>query len=186
MVGFGSLWLPILASAMIVFLASSVIHMVLKWHKHDFTGLPNEAGVLEAMRKAGVKPTEYYFPYASDMKQLQDPEMKKKFETGPVGFMTVLPNGLPNMARSLGLWLIYTVVISFLVAYVTRVAVMPGADYLRVFRVAGTVAFLAYAGCEPVATIWKGRSLGGTFRAIVDGLIYGLLTGGVFGWLWPS
>lgn len=185
MVGFGSLWLPILASAVIVFLASSVIHMGLKWHKHDYTGLPDEAGVMDALRKAGVAQTEYYFPYVSDMKEMQNPEVKKRFDTGPVGFMTVLPNGLPKMGKALGLWFVYTVIVSFLVAYVARVAVSPGSDYLHVFRVAGTIAFLAYAGSEPVATIWKGRSVGATFRAIVDGLIYGLLTGGVFGWLWP-
>lgn len=186
MVGFGSLWLPILASAVIVFLASSVIHMALKWHKKDFTALPDEAGVMAALRKAGVTQTEYYFPYAADMKQLQEPEVKKRFEDGPVGMMTILPDGLPNMGKALGLWFVYTVVISFLVAYVARVAVAPGADYLHVFRIAGTIAFLAYAGAEPVATIWRGRSTGATFRAVVDGLIYGLLTGGVFGWLWPS
>ena len=33
--------------------------------------------------------------------------------------------------------------------------------------------------------IWRGETWGVTFKHILDGLIYGLLTAGTFGWLWP-
>ena len=117
---------------------------------------------------------------------MKDPELLKKFEEGPVGFFTILPSGPPAMGKCLLQWFVYSVAISFMVAYVTGRTVAPGTEYLRVFRVAATVAFLAYAGAEPIASIWKGRKWSTTLKNVFDGLIYAWLTGGVFGWLWPS
>jgi hypothetical protein len=34
-------------------------------------------------------------------------------------------------------------------------------------------------------SIWYHRSWGTTLRYTVDGLVYALLTAGIFGWLWP-
>jgi hypothetical protein len=186
MVGFAALWLPILLSAVIVFIASSIIHMVLGYHKGDFRGMPGEAPVLEAMRKAGVGPGDYSFPRAESMAQLREPEMIKKYEQGPVGLMTVHPNGPPAMGMSLTLWFLFGVAVSIMAAYITGRTQAPGADYIQVFRISSTVAFLAYAGSEPVASIWYKRSWSTTLKNMCDGLVYALLTGGVFGWLWPG
>ena len=57
------------------------------------------------------------------------------------------------------------------------------AAYVTVFRLTSTVAFAGFAIWQN--WIWYSRSLGYTIRTTIDGLIYALLTGGAFGWLWP-
>ncbi|MGH8581863.1 MAG: hypothetical protein ACREWG_03560, partial [Gammaproteobacteria bacterium] len=86
MVSIGALWLPILVSAVLVFIASSLFWMVVKHHDSDWKGLPEEASILEAFRRAKVPRGQYRFPYA-DAKQMQSPEMKKKMADGPAGFL---------------------------------------------------------------------------------------------------
>jgi len=185
MVFLTALWLPIVLSAVFVFIASSVIHMALPIHKSDYGKMAKEDDVLSAMREAGVKPGDYMFPYASEMKEMGEPEMVKKLEQGPVGMVTIWPNGPMQMGSSLAIWFAYCIVIGWLVAYITGRTFGPGTDYLQVFRVAGTVAFLAYAGAHAQASIWFKRSWSTTLKHTLDGLVYGLLTAGTFGWLWP-
>ena len=179
-----ALWLPIVLSAVIVFVASSVLHMVLKYHQSDCFQLPNEEQALAALRAAGVKPGYYHFPYTTH-KEMKSPAVMEKFKQGPVGIMTVLPSGPPAMGKYLGAWFGYCLVVGFFTAYLTFHTVPAGQGYPAVFRVAGAAAFMAY-GIGPLAnSIWKGQPWGMTIKEVVDGLIYGLLTGGTFGWLWP-
>jgi hypothetical protein len=117
---------------------------------------------------------------------MNDPAVKAKFEEGPVGVMTVLPPGPPAMGKTLVQWFVYSVVVGVFVAYVTSRALAPGADFAAVLRIAGTVAFLAYAGSEASRSIWWGRSWRTTAKLFGDGLVYGVLTGVAFGWLWPA
>jgi hypothetical protein len=181
-----ALWLPILLSAVIVFIASSIVHMVLPWHRKDFARLPNEEEVLAALRKAGVGRGDYVFPCAESMKTMRSPEMHEKFKAGPVGFMTVRPSGTPAMGKNLSMWFVYCILVGIFAAYLAGRTLTPGTEYRPVFRVAGTAAFLGYAVSQWQESIWKGVAWGTTFRFTVDGLLYGLLTGGVFGWLWPT
>ena len=185
MVSLTELWLPIVLSAVFVFIASSIIHMVLKLHKSDYRQLPGEDKIAGAMREAGVAPGYHTMPYFADMKDMGTPEGMKKLERGPVAFVTVVPNGPPAMGKFLGLWFVFSLAISVFAAYVAGRAVGPGAEYLSVFRFAAATAFLGYAAAEPISSIWKGQPWGMTIRHMVDGLVYALLTGGVFGWLWP-
>ncbi|MFQ5744599.1 MAG: hypothetical protein ACE5HV_13570 [Acidobacteriota bacterium] len=185
MVYLTALWLPVVLSAVIVFIASAIIHMALPFHKNDYAKLPGEDNLLEAMRKEGVGRGDYVFPCAGSHKALQTPEMQEKCKRGPVGFMTVVPSGVPRMGKSLTIWFIYLLVMSFFVAYLTGRTLGAGSEYLAVFRVAGTVAFLGYAGAHASGSIWLGRRWSTTIKSIVDGLVYGLLTAGTFGWLWP-
>jgi len=185
MVYLSELWLPIVLSTVVVFVASSVMHMVLKYHQSDYKKLPNEEGVLEAVRKTGASPGTYFFPHCRDMKELKSPEVMEKFKRGPVGLLTVLPSGPPAMPKALVMWFLYCLAISFVVAYLTGRTVSAGAEYLTVFRVAGTVAFLGYAAAHASNSIWKGELWATTLKHMFDGLVYGLLTAGVFGWLWP-
>ncbi len=180
-----SLWLPILLSAVLVFAASTVIHMVLRYHRNDFSALPDEATLAEAFRKAKVGPGNYVIPRCESMAEMREPAVLEKYEKGPVGFVTLLPTGPPSMGKSLGLWFAFSLAAGVVVAYVASRTLTPGTDYLQVFRVSGTVAFLAYAGAEPIGSIWKGVRWGTTLRHMLDGLIYGLVTAGAFGWLWP-
>lgn len=181
-----SLWLPVLLSAVIVFAASAIIHMVLRYHRNDFVRLPGEANVMEAMRKEEVKPGDYFFPHLDSPKEMSSPEAIQKFEQGPVGVLTVMQSGPPAMGKSLIQWFVYCLAIGVLVAYLTGRTVGPGAEYLRVFRVASVVAFIAYAGAHPFQSIWNKRRWSTTLRHVADGLVYGLLTGGAFAGFWPE
>jgi hypothetical protein len=186
MVPMTALWLPIVVSAVIVFIASSILHMALGYHRRDYSGLPNEARLLAAMRSEGIAPGSYHFPHANSMKEAGTPEMQARFEEGPVGMMTVVPSGLPNMGKHLGLWLGFTLLVGFFTAYLAGRTLAPGTHYLQVFRVVGTAAFLAYGFGEISNSIWKAQPWGNTARSLLDALIYALLTAGVFGWLWPA
>ena len=185
MVSLTALWLPIVLSAVFVFVASSIIHMALRYHRNDVAKVNGEDAVMAALRAAGVTPGDYFFPYACGMKELNTPEVRAKFEQGPVGFLSILPSGAPAMGKTLALWFVFTLVVSFFTAYLTGRTVAPGAEYLAVHRVAGTVAFLAYSMAHASDSIWKGQRWATTLRHMFDGLVYGLLTGGCFGWLWP-
>jgi hypothetical protein len=185
MVSIPELWLPIAVSTVLVFVASNIVWMALPHHKSDATRLPDEAEALAVLGKQGLKPGLYRFPWAGSMAEMKDPAFVEKLNKGPVALLTVIPNGPFNMGRSLGLWTGYLVVIGVCVAYLTGRVLGPGAPYLEVFRVAGTVAFLAYSGAQLPAAIWWGKPLSVAFKEILDGLLYGLVTAGAFGWLWP-
>jgi hypothetical protein len=180
-----SLWVPILLSAVIVFIASSIIHMVLPIHRTDYRKLPDEDGAMDALRKFNVPPGDYLFPCASSPKEMKDPSFREKWSKGPVGMMTVMESGPPAMGKSLALWFVYCAVVGIFAAYVAGRALPPGAHYLKVFRFAGVTAFIGYALALWQNTIWYKRAWTTTLKSTIDGLVYGLLTAGTFGWLWP-
>ena len=179
-------WLPILLAGVLVFLVSSVVHMVLPIHKSDYRRLPNEDGALQALREASVEPGEYCFPFLTSMKDMTSEEMTRKYEQGPVGFMTVLPRGVPNMGKSLLHWFLYTLVVGVFCAYVGSFALAGQVTYMEGFRLTGTVAFIGYGMCNVTNSIWKGAAWSTTFKFAFDGLLYALATAGTFAWLWPS
>ena len=185
MVSVASLWLPILVSAGIVFVVSSVIHMVLTYHKSDMGPLPDEAGVAGALRPLDIPPGDYVIPYAADSREMGSAEYVEKMNKGPVAFLTVLPNEPLGMGKSLALWFGYSVVVGALAGYAAGLALGPGAEYGAVFRIVGTVAFAGYSLAILQNSIWWHRSWSYTIKTMFDGLIYALLTGGAFGWLWP-
>ena len=179
-----ALWLPIVLSAVIVFVASSIMHMLLPYHRSDYQKLPDEDKVLPTLRGAGLKRGLYIFPFATH-KEMKSPAVIEKYNQGPVGMMTIFPSGPPVMPKFLGLWFFYCLLIAFFVAYLTAHTVAPGAYYLRVFRIVGTAAFLAYGLGHISDGIWKGQTWSFTIKEVIDGLVYALLTAGTFGWLWP-
>jgi hypothetical protein len=185
MTGLHALWLPILLSAVFVFLASSVIHMASPWHKGDYPKIPNEDKVLDALRPLAIPPGDYMVPRPSSREEVRSPEFAAKLRQGPVMMLTVLPNGPFSMGRNLGLWFAYCVVVEIFAAYIAGRALSTGAPYLHAFRFAGATAFVGYSLALWQMSIWYRRAWTTTIKATVDGLIYALLTGGVFGWLWP-
>lgn len=180
-----ALWQPILLSAVLVFITSSLVHMVIKYHASDYKPLPNEDAVRAAIRSANPAPGQYILPYCKEMKDLETPEMKQKFTEGPVGVLTLKRPGSYSMGPSLTQWFVFNLVISFFVAYVACHTLAAGTPYLQVFRVVGTVAWLAYAGGHVPSSIWMGQPWSITLKHVFDGLLYGLVTAGTFGWLWP-
>lgn len=179
------LWLPIVVAAVLVFLVSSVLHMVLTYHRRDYKQLPREAETLVGLRRAGLSPGLYFFPYVPSAKEMRTPEMQEKYRQGPVGMLIMRPSVPPAMGKHLALWFGFCLLVGVFVAYLAGRTVATGATYLAVFRVAGTAAFLAYGVGQIVDSIWKGQPWGNTLRAVGDGLIYSLVTAGAFGWLWP-
>ena len=184
MVPLSALWLPIVLAAVIVFVASAIMHMLLKYHQSDCHQLPDEDKVMAGLRAAGLKAGFYMFPYCMP-KEMKSPAMQDRFKQGPVGTMTVIASGPPAMPKNLVQWFGYCVIISFFTAYLTGHTVATGANYLVVFRVAGTAAFMAYGLGLLSNGIWKGQPWSMTIKEVIDGLVYGLLTAGTFGWLWP-
>jgi hypothetical protein len=179
------LWLPIVLASVIVFVASSIIHMLMPWHKGDYPKLDNEDKVLDALRPLNLPPGDYMLPRPGTAAEMKSPEFIEKVNRGPKLVMTVLPNGMQSMAGNFGGWIVYLLVVSGFAAYITGRALPSGANYLQVFRFAGASAFLAYAGALWQLSIWYRRSLRITVVSTLDGLIYALLTAGTFGWLWP-
>lgn len=179
-----TLWLPIVLSAIFVFIASSIMHMFLPYHRGDYRKLPEEEKVLASLRGLGLTKGLYIFPY-STQKEMKSPAMVEKYKQGPVGMMTLLASEPPAMPKFLAQWFGYCLLIGIFVAYLTAHTVAPGAPYLAVFRVAGTVAFMAYGLGHLSNGIWRGQTWSMTIKEVIDGLVYGLLTAGTFGWLWP-
>ena len=186
MAGLLALWLPILLSAVIVFVASSIIHMVSPWHKSDYPKMPNEDKVLDALRPLAIPPGDYFIPRPATRQDMRSPEFVEKMKKGPVVVFTIMPNGPVSMGRSLGLWFVYILVVSVFAAYITEHAVLPGKPYLEVFRFVGATAFMGYSLALWQMSIWYHRSWMTTFKSTVDGLVYALLSAGIFGWLWPK
>lgn len=186
MVSLTSLWLPVLLSAVFVFFASFIMHMLLRYHRTDFSRVPAEEEVMASLAKAGVGPGDYMFPHAEGPEAMRDPAFVAKMERGPVAVMTVIPSGRPDMKVQLGQWFVYCVVVSIFAGYIAARAVPPGAPYLEVFRFAGTTAFAAYAIGLWQDSIWMRRKWSTTVKQTFDGLVYALLTAGTFGWLWPA
>jgi len=184
MVPLSALWLPIVLSAVIVFVASSIMHMVLPYHRSDYRKLPDEDRAMTALRSVGLTRGLYVFPFCTP-KEMKTPEAQEKYKQGPVGFMTIYHNGPPAMPKFLGQWFGFCLIVSFFVAYLAGHTVAPGLTYLAVFRVVGTAAFMAYGLGNITNGVWRGWPWSMVIKEVVDGLVYGLLTAGTFGWLWP-
>jgi hypothetical protein len=179
-----TLWLPILVSAVLVFIASAIIHMGPFWHRSEFPAPPDQDRLQDALRPFGLAPGEYMLPRPADMKDCNKPEFVEKLTRGPVAILTIVPNGRMSMGKPLSQWFVYVLFVSAFAAYLAHATLAADAPYLQVFRVAGTVAFVAYAVGLWQNSIWFHRPWTNTIKHTVDGLIYGCLTGGAFGWLW--
>ena len=186
MVSLFSLWLSILLSAVFVFLISVVTHMILPYHRNDYEKIPFEDEVMEALGKVGIPPGNYMMPFYGSSEAIRDPKFIAKMEKGPVAFMTVSKPGKPQMWISLELWFIYNLIVSIFAAYIAGRAVRPGAPFGQVFRFTFVVAFAGYSLALMYNSIWYKIKWSTTFKLMFDGLIYAIITGLTFGWLWPK
>ncbi len=185
MVPLSWLWVPVLLSAVIVFVASSIIHMALPYHRSDYRQVPSEDAVMEALRRFGIAPGDYMIPRAGSPDAMKSPEFKAKYERGPVALMTVFGGGGLGMGKRLGQWFAYLVAVGLVAGYLAGHTLGPGATYRSVFKVVGTTAFAGYVLALWQNSIWYGRAWATTIKSSFDGLVYALLTAGTFGWLWP-
>ena len=186
MVGLTALWTPILVSAVFVFITLAFVHMVPGWHQRDMSAVPAEDKVMETLRGLNVQPGEYRFPFGTTTREMESPVFVAKMKAGPVGILTIRPSGELPFGRMMGLWFVYSLLVAVLTAYVTGHTRGPGAPFLEVFRVSGAVAFCCYTVAHWQNWIWWGKSTRITLTYSVDGLLYALVTGATFGWLWPG
>jgi len=184
MTGLSALWLPILVSAVFVFVASSLIHMASPWHKSDYPKLSNEKQVMDALRPLSIPLGDYMMPRPSSRDEMRSPAFAERFKEGPVVMLTVMPSEM-SMGRNLAMWFVYCAAVGIFAAYITGRALPPGAPYAQVFRFAAATAFSAYTVALWQMSIWYRRAWTTTIKATIDGLIYACLTAGAFGWLWP-
>ena len=186
MITLTQLWLPILLSGIGVFIASSIVHMALKfWHQPDYRGFANEGEVAAAIRKGNASPGMYMLPFCK-MEDMKKPESQEKFRQGPVGFMILRASGMPSLGKGLVLWFIFCLVVAFFAAYVAGSTLAAGTAGLQVFRVITTVAFMGFAfGALPLG-IWWGQPWKAVTKDVIDGLIYALVTAAIFTALWPK
>lgn len=180
-----SLWLPILVASVFVFIAGSLIHMVLPWHKSDYPPMPNEDAVMGALRPFNIPPGDYFIPRPQGREGMKSTDYQDKVQKGPVVVMTVMPNGMMAMGKTFVQWFGYLVVVSLFSAYVAGRALAPAAPFAQVLRFTGVAAFLSYSVALWPMSIWYRRSWSLTIKATVDGLVYALITGATFAWLWP-
>jgi len=186
-----TLWLPILASAVAVWVISAVFWMAIGHHKKDFDKLPDEAAFIAAVKSLNIPPGNYGYPFYGDHKACNTPEAKKAFMEGPVG---LLNNWKPGMAMGKSMvltflvYLVVSVFIAYLAWHVFHNGPVSGARpaFTDIMRIAGTAGVLAYSFSFIPGGIWfqtKGRAL---VMCVIDGVVYGLVTGAIFAWLWPS
>jgi hypothetical protein len=182
MVSLNALWLPTLVSAVGVFLVSNLFHMAIPaWHRGDYGKLDNEKAFLDAL--ASTKSGQYIAPHVNWGKLA--PEEREAMMAKPMAFALVRNPARFSFPKTLGLYLLYLLGISFVIGYVASMVLATGMAFAWVFRVVGTVGILAYAFGTVSDAIWYGKPWSVVAKFIIDGVIYGLVTGAIFGWLWP-
>jgi hypothetical protein len=178
------LWLPILLSAAAVWIISLIVWMALPHHKQDFIGLPDEDGFMDYIRKSGIKPGNYGFPDCRGRAAMKSEKVRKAWEEGPVGHLSVWRTPLTMGDKMVATFIVYLVV-STLIAYLTRVALPGAAPFARVFQVATTAGILAYCFSSIPNAIWWGSYKRTIVANVIDGIMYGAITGAIFAWRWP-
>ncbi|HEY4641969.1 MAG TPA: hypothetical protein VII75_11550 [Thermoanaerobaculia bacterium] len=182
MVTLSMLWLPILLSAVFIFIASNILWMALPfWHRPDYKKHPDEKTIQDAL--ASGKSGQYIVPCIDWNKT--SAEEREAMGTRPMALILLRNPGEMSMGKALACWFLYPVVIAIFVGYLAGHTLQAGVHYLTVFRVVGTAAFLAYGFRSVPDAIWYGKPWVVTIKDMIDGLIYALLMAGTFGWLWP-
>jgi len=185
MTPFMSLLLPIVVSAVAVFVLSLIIHMT-PWHRGDYARLPDEDGVMQALRPFNIPPNDYAVPHPGSGREMQSPEYDARRAAGPVMFLTVLPSGPWNIGKIMGTWFLFTLVVSASIAGVVGTIAPPGGSTHAVFHHVAVITFLTYAmGAVPIS-IWYDRKWSTSFRTAFDSLLYALATGWIFSMMWPK
>lgn len=183
--GMLSLWLPVVATAVFIFVASSLIHMVFKWHNSDYGKLGNEDQVRDAIRAGSPTPGQYITPHCVDMKEMGSEAMTKKYLDGPIAFITIKKNGPPTIGTALILWFLFSLLVACIAACVACQAFGIKADPRQAGHLVGVLSFMTYAGGSVCLGIWMAKPWGSVAKDVLDALIYGVISGLTFMWLWP-
>ena len=184
MVSLLDLWLPILVSAVIVQIASSVIHMALPfWHTADYGRTGNDGPMVEAMRS--LRSGLYLIPGMPHEKPSK--EWEAEWSKGPSAIVYLRNPAAMSIGKNMGIYFLYCIVSAIFVAYIAGQTLPRGTEYLRVMQLAGAAGTIFWAFGNNISdAIWYGKPWRVAIKYMVDGVIYGSLMGGTFGWLWPS
>ena len=177
-----SLWLPILLSSIGLFIASFIAWTLLPHHKGDFSQIPDEDAFLETLRAMNITQGQYMFPYCGTPEIRNSEEFKQKEQQGPNGLINVFP-GACNMGMNMLCTYIFFLCVSFCLAYLATLGLQPGDDFMKVFRFVGTAGILAFCAGGIQGAIWFQRKIA---MDLLDGIVYGLITGAIFAALWPG
>ena len=182
MVPLTDLWLPILVSAIFIQIASSIIHMALPfWHRADYGKADDDRPFVDAMRS--LRSGMYLIPR---MPEKPTPEQTAEWSKGPSAIMYIRNPAAFSFGKTLVVWFLYCLVSGVFAAYIAGQTLAPGTDYLRVFQIAGATGTIFWSfGANFSDAIWYGKPWGSAIKYAIDGLFYGCLMGGTFGWLWP-
>jgi len=183
MVSLLDLWLPILLAALVVQVASTMIHMALPfWHTADYRHVDDDRTFVEGAR--GLQSGLYLFPR---LVPKPTAEQKAEWESGPTGLMYLRNPARFSFGRTIAIYSLYCLVSAVFVAYIASETLPAGTPYLRVFQIAGAAGTIFWSFGNNISdAIWYGKPWPVAFKYVIDGLLYGLLMGGVFGWLWPA
>ena len=186
MVSVAQLWLPIVASAIGVFIASSLVHMVIRWHNSDYRKLPDEEAARGVLKSVANTPGMYFIPHCPDMKEMQKPENIQKFVDGPVVMMTVRRPGKPSMGAPLAQWFALNLFVAIIAAYVASKMVPADASFLAKCRPIAAVTFMSYAAGALSNGIWYGKPWAVVAKELADAAIYAAVAACAFAALWPA
>ncbi len=185
MVTLGMLWIPIIGSAVLVFFASALIHMVTPLHKNDFGKLPDEEGFRAAMLKNLPPAGQYVVPYCADMKLMGSAEMVAKYNQGPNALLILRSPGVFAMGPVLGQWFVVCLVTSLGLAWMACGLLPVGSAYMTVFCPIAIAGSMAYGFGNFAHSVWFARPWSVAMKDLLGAVIYGCLTAGMFGWRWP-
>ena len=179
------LWIPILVSVGLCFIGSAASWMMLPFHRHEWHRLPTEPGVLDALREDMPSPGRYNFPFTMDGQNANRADLKASLEKGPIGFLTIAPPGVIPMWMMLGQMIVFYTIVTTLTAYVAWASLRINAPYTAVLKLVGIVSAMAYVMGSAPESIWYARPWRHWIVQAVEGIVFGVMTGAVFAWLWP-
>ncbi|MHC9509624.1 hypothetical protein [Kangiella sp. M94] len=185
-ISIADLWLPILLSGLFAWIASALIHMLIKYHNSDYQKLNNEDDIAKAIAEGKSKVGFYTLPHCADFKEMEDPKVQQRFKDGPVAIVTIIQNGLPPMGKLLIQQLLFFVIGSLLIGYIGSIGMVAGAPTGDIFRLLFVAGFICFGWASIPYSIWFGHPWSVTSKYLMDAIIYAVVVASTFCWLWPK
>ncbi|MCC6425806.1 MAG: hypothetical protein IT435_03190 [Phycisphaerales bacterium] len=185
MAEFMALWLPILVSAVAVWIASAIVWMAMPHHKKDYIELPDEKGFTAFLKSQNIPAGVYGFPDCKTPEKRNSPEMKEAWQHGPMGMLYVWKTPMSMGGKMFATFLVFLCA-SAGIGYLASIAITGSPEGMHVFRIVATAGTLTYCFSFIPNMIWFGAYRRTIVANIVDGIAYGVITGLVFMWMWPG
>ncbi len=177
-----ALWLPIIIISVVLFVASFVAWVILPHHFGDWKKLEKEQEFMDAVSGLNLPPGNYMYPMTHAKAEQNSDEFRERYMKGPRGVLSTWE--VPNMGVNLGLTLVFFLVTTAIIAYITYAALGPGSDmFMKVLQIAGAIGVLTHASSGVLNAIWFKRRV---IMDVVDGVVYGIIIGLIFALMWPA